>query len=129
MKIPVAAVSSEAAETIPVCGSSCFSSSAADAATDADALADAIPEEEIAVTAVTETVTVTGMMAVDAATGIVTETETATEIVTETGIVTVTEIGMTGVGAEMTDARNPDPLSLIPVLPAGVRIHASKIVK
>ena len=33
------------------------------AATDADALADAIPEEEIAVTAVTETVTVTGMMA------------------------------------------------------------------
>ncbi len=89
------------------------------AATDADALADAIPEEEIAVTAVTETVTVTGMMAVDAATG----------IVTETGIVTVTEIGMTGVGAEMTDARNPDPLSLIPVLPAGVRIHASKIVR
>ena len=73
------------------------------AATDADALADAIPEEEIAVTAVTETVTVTGMMAVDAATGIVTETETATEIVTETGIVTVTEIGMTGVGAEMTE--------------------------
>ena len=66
------------------------------AATDADALADAIPEEEIAVTAVTETVTVTGMMAVD---------------------------------AEMTDARNPDPLSLIPVLPAGVRIHASKIVR
>lgn len=103
------------------------------AATDADALADAIPEEEIAVTAVTETgivtVTVTGMMAVDAATGIVTETETATEIVTETGIVTVTEIGMTGVGAEMTDARNPDPLSLIPVLPAGVRIHASKIIR
>lgn len=99
------------------------------AATDADALADAIPEEEIAVTAVTETVTVTGMMAVDAATGIVTETETATEIVTETGIVTVTEIGMTGVGAEMTDARNPDPLSLIPVLPAGARIHASKIVR
>ena len=70
------------------------------AATDADALADAIPEEEIAVTAVTET-----------------------------GIVTVTEIGMTGVGAEMTDAWNPDPLSLIPVLPAGVRIHASKIVR
>jgi len=32
VKIPVAAVSSEAAETIPVCGSSCFSSSAADAA-------------------------------------------------------------------------------------------------
>ncbi len=90
------------------------------AATDADALADAIPEEEIAVTAVTEIVTVTGMMAVDAATGIVTETETATEIVTGTGTM--------GAGAEMT-ARNPDPLSLIPVLPAGARIHASKIVR
>lgn len=94
------------------------------AATDADALADAIPEEEIAVTAVTEIVTVTGMMAVDAATGIVTETETATEIVTGT----VTETGTMGAGAEMT-ARNPDPLSLIPVLPAGARIHASKIVR
>lgn len=92
------------------------------AATDADALADAIPEEEIAVTSMTETVT--GMMVVDAVTEIATETGTATEIVTET----VTETGTTGAGAEMT-ARNQDPLSLIPVLPAGARIHASKIVR